>query len=181
MKSTKTIIISIIIGLILLAQPILYLYKECIIYFEQREFLEKYEFEDFSQFKNTSVFIRGGDSEKNPIIVVNAPHLVRDTSKVGCYVVILDKKNYDQVIKTKWMKEYDIEADTIKLKQLAQTFIQYKIPRINVDEQGNVFVYLKDVETLAFVRFANKNEILSRSKEIKWIKVRDNWYKPKYS
>ena len=153
-------------------------FNSCIGQFEEKAFLAKYEFEDFSQFNNVSVFIRGGDSERNPIIFVDAPHLVRDTSDVGCYVVIFDKKNY-QIIEAKWMTEYDVEADTLKLQHLAQVFMQYRIPRLKVDEQENVFVYLKDVETLALVRFANENELQKRNKEIKWINVKPNWYKPR--
>ena len=57
--------------------------------------------------------------------------------------------------------------------------MKYEIPRLDVDEQGNVFIYLKDVETLALVRFVNESELMKRSKETKWIKVKDNWYKPK--
>ena len=153
-------------------------FNSCIGQFEEKAFLAKYEFEDFSQFNNVSVFIRGGDSERNPIIFVDAPHLVRDTSDVGCYVVIFDKKNY-QIIEAKWMTEYDVEADTLKLQHLAQVFMKYEIPRLDVDKDGNVFVYLKDVETLALVRFANENELQKRNKEIKWINVKPNWYKPR--
>ena len=151
-------------------------FNSCIGQSEEKAFLAKYEFEDFSQFKNVSVFIRGGDNQRNPIIFVDAPHLVRDTSKVGCYVVTLDKKTY-QVIKAKWMTEYDVEADTLKLQHLAQTFIMYRIPRLDVDTAGNVFVYLKDVETLALVRFIDEKEMLKDPRE--WINIKDNWFKPK--
>lgn len=112
---TITIGIAIIIGLVLIARPALSLYGGCCAYFDKKAFLAKHEFEDFSQFKNVSLFIRGGDNERNPIICVDAPHLVRDTSKVGFYVVILDKKT-DQVKKAKWMTEYDVEADTLQLQ-----------------------------------------------------------------
>ena len=86
-------------------------FNSCIEQSKEKAFLAKYEFEDFSQFKNVSVFIRGRDSERNPIIFVDAPHLVRDTSKVGYYVVIRDKRNY-QIIKAKWMTKYDVEFGT---------------------------------------------------------------------
>jgi hypothetical protein len=151
-------------------------FYSCIGQSKEKTFLAKYEFEDFSQFKNGSVFIRGGDSQRNPIIFVDAPHLVRDTSKVGCYVVMLDKKT-TKVIKAKWMTEYDVEADTLKLQHLAQTFIMYRIPRLDVDTAGNVFVYLKDVETLALVRFIDEKEMLKDPRE--WINIKDNWFKPK--
>ncbi|MDR1761472.1 MAG: hypothetical protein LBR55_03380 [Bacteroidales bacterium] len=156
---------------------VILLLSSCAIHYE-RAFLIKYEFEDFSQFNNTHIFIRGGDGKRNPIIMINAPNLVDDTSRVGLYVITLDKKNY-QVIEAKWMTEYYVDADTIQLQQLAQRFMQYEIPRLDVDEQGNVFVYLADVETLAMVRFANENELQKRSKETKWKNIKSNWYKPK--
>lgn len=158
---------------------ILFCCNSCIGPFYEKAFLSKYEFEDFSQFENASVFIRGGDDEGNPIIVIDAPLLVRDTPKVGCYVVIMDKEG-DNVIRTKWtLTENNVDADSVKLQQLAQAFVQYNIPRLEVDEQGNVFVYLKDVETLALVRFANEKELQKRSKEMHWINIKHNWYKPR--
>lgn len=141
-------------------------------------FLTKHGFKDFSQFKNVSVFIRGVDNEANPIIFVDAPFLVRDTSRVGCYIVILDKNN-NQIKRTKWtLTEKSVNADTVKLQQLAQTFMQYEIPRLNVDEYGNVFVYLKDVETLGLVRTTNGLELLKHNNKVKLINIKDNWYKP---
>lgn len=55
-------------------------FNSCIEQSAEKAFLAKYEFEDFSQFKNVSIFIRGVDSERNPIIFINAPHLISDTS-----------------------------------------------------------------------------------------------------
>lgn len=163
------------IGIILL---IMLCFSSCIGTYHEKKFLSEYEYENFSQFKNSSVFIRGEDCHGNPIIFINAPHLVRDTSKVGYYVVILGGDN--QVIRTKWtLTDNDVSADTLKLQKMAQTFIQYRIPRLEADAQGNVFVYLKDIETLAFVRFANENELKKRSKEVKWINIKSNWYKPR--
>ena len=157
----------------------MFLFNSCIGQSKEKAFIAKYEFEDFSQFNNVHIFIRGGDRERNPIIMINAPHLVNDTSRIGLYVVTLDKKNY-QVIEAKWtLTEYAVNADTVKLQQLAQAFMNYKIPRLDVDEQGNVFVYLADVETLAMVRFANENELQKRSKETKWKNIKSNWYKSK--
>lgn len=154
-------------------------FTSCIDPFYEKKFLSKYEFEDFSQFESSSIFIRGGDSEGNPIIFINAPHLVRDTSKVGCCVVILDKKS-GQVIGTKWtLTDNNVNADTVKLQQLAQAFMQYGIPRMEVDEQGNVFVYLKDVETLALAKFVNENELQKHNEKMNWINIKHNWYKPK--
>jgi hypothetical protein len=147
----------------------------------EKEFLDKYEYEDFSQFKGVGIFIRDLDKERNPIIFVNAPHLIYDTSKVGVYGLILNKQNY-KVINSKWtLTENYVNADTLKLQHLAQSFMKYNVPHLMVDTAGNVFVYLKDVETLAFVRFTNDNEMQKNNKEYTWkkIKNRNNWYKPK--
>lgn len=154
------------------------LFGSCCAQTKEKAFLSQYEFEDFLQFKDIEVFKRGGDKNQQ-ILAMFVSYLVNDNSKTGCYLVTLDKKNY-QVIKAKWTTEYNVEADTVKLQQLAQTFMKYKIPRLNVDTAGNVFIYLKDVETFALARFANENEMLKRSKEMKWIEVKENWYKPKY-
>lgn len=140
-----------------------------------KAFLAKYEFEDFSQFNNVSVFIRGVDSENNPIVMIDAPHWIYDTSRVGLYVVILDKKS-NQIIKTKWtLTENIVDADSVKLQQLIQTFIKYRIPRLNVDTAGNVFVYLKDCETLTLARFVGDNEFTKYNIEA-WKKIKNNWY-----
>ncbi len=160
---------------------VILLLSSCAIHYE-RAFLIKYEFEDFSQFNNTHIFIRGVDNERNPIILMNAPDLVNDTSRIGLYVVVLDEKD-NNIIRTNWTLKRDstiiVDADTLQLQQLAQRFMQYEIPRLDVDEQGNVFVYLADVETLAMVRFANENELQKRSKETKWKNIKSNWYKSK--
>lgn len=181
MKIIKITIVSIavIIGLVLIASPALNLYNKCAVYFHKKAFLAKYEFEDFSQFKDVDVFKRGGDKNQQILAMFISYH-INDNSKTGCYLVTLDKKNC-HILKTKWTTEHHIEADTLKLQQLAQTFMKYKIPRLNVDTAGNVFVYLKDIETLAFVKFANESELRKRSKETEWVKINDKntWYRHK--
>jgi len=148
----------------------------CLGQSKEKAFIAKNEFEDFSKFKGVNVFKRGEDKNQE-IIAIFVSCLVNDNSKKECYLVTLDKKNH-QVIKAKWTTEYYVDKDTLMLQQLAQIFIKYKIPRLNVDNVGNVFVYLKDVETLALARFVDENELKKRSKEIRWIEVKDNWYKP---
>ena len=179
MKIMKIIIVSIvvIIGIVFISRPVLYLYGECAVYFHKKAFFDKYELEDFSQFKGVNIFKRGGD-ENDQILVMDVSYFVNDTSKTGCYIVTLAKKNY-HVTKAKWTTEYHVDSDTAKLQQLAQVFMRYEIPRLNVDTAGNVFVYLKDIETLTLVRFANEDELQKRSKETKWTNIKGNWYKRK--
>lgn len=161
----------------IISSCIMLIFGSCCGQTKEKAFLAQYEFEDFFQYKDVDVFKRGGDKNQQ-ILAMFLSYIVNGNSKTGCYLVTLDKKNY-QVIKAKWTAEYYVEADTVKLQQLAQTFMKYKIPRLNVDAAGNVFIYLKDVETLALVRFANEDELLKRNKETKWIKVENNWYKPR--
>lgn len=165
----KIIICLIIFSLIMFS------YKSCFVKYRAKKFVDKYEFEDFSQFKNVSIFIRGFDEEKNPIIMIDAPYWIKDTN-VGLYVVRLNKKNY-RIIKTGWTWKKSKIADTIKLQRLAQAFIKYKIPRLDVDTAENVFVYIGDPETLALTRFADNNELLKHCDM--WKKFKGNWYKPK--
>jgi len=153
------------------------LFNSCIGQSQEKTFITKYEFENFSQFKGVDMAFRGADKHNNFVIFGYAPNLVNDSTKVGYYVVILDRENY-QAIETRFIRtEYYVNSDTIKLQQLAQIFMKYKIPRLNVDEHENVFVYLKDFETLALARFNDESEILKYPH--KWINVKDNWYKPK--
>ena len=139
-------------------------------------FLSKYEFEDFSEFKDVHIYIRDVD-RGNPILMMNAPNLVYDTSDVGLYVLQLDKNDH-HVLDSKWTYGgREIDADTSKMQQLAQSFINYKIPRLFVDEAENVFVYLKDVETLAMTRIADSLH-LPKTFNYSWVKIKGNWYKP---
>lgn len=175
----KIIIVSIvvIIGIVFISRPVLCLYDECAGCFYKKAFLDKYELEDFSQFKKVNVFKRGGD-ENDQILAMDVSYFVNDTSKTGCYIVTLDKKKH-YVTKAKWATEYHVDSDTAKLQQLAQIFMRYEIYRLTVDVAGNIFVYLKDIETLALVQFANEEELKKRSKETKWINIKSNWYKRK--
>ena len=156
---------------------VMLLSNSCIDQSNEKAFIAKYGLEDFSQFKDIDMTFRGSDKQGNFIVFGYAPSLI-NTSGAGYYIITLDSKSY-QIIETGLMRAEDyVNADMIKLHQLAQTFMRYKIPRLNVDAQGSVFIYLENAEALALVRFANESELLKRSKEMKWIKIKDNWYKP---
>lgn len=155
------------------------LFNSCIDQSEEKVFLDKFESESFSQFNGVDMILRGVDKYGNLIIFGFASQLIENSSMVISYTVVLDKDNY-QVIKTELgQAEYHFNADTAKLQHLAQLFTQYKIPRLNVDTAGNVFVYLKDFETLALVKFMSESELKKWSKETKWTNVKGKWYKRK--
>lgn len=177
MKIIKSLIF--IIFAIFLLHIILLLYNSCEQHKREKEFLDKYEYEDFSQFKGVYMGIRGYDDSGKIIITGFIDFLKNDSLKFGEYTLKMDTQDYNIPYMYWICADKEVELDTIRLKHLAQTFMKYKIPRLEVDTAGNVFVYIKDFETMAFVRFANENEMLKRSKEYTWKKIKntDNWYK----
>ena len=145
----------------------------------EKEFLDKYEYEDFSQFKGVNMDVRGYDDSGKIIITGSIDFLKNDSLKFGYYTLKMDTQDYD-IPYMHWIcADKEVELDTIKLQHLKKNFMKYQIPRIDVDTAGNVFVYIKDFETRAFVRFANEDELKKRSMESTWTKVKttDNWYK----
>ena len=177
MKIIKSLIF--IIFAIFLLHIILLLYNSCEQHKREKEFLDKYEYEDFSQFKGVNMEIRSYDDSGKILIPGRIDFLKNDSLKFGYYTLKMDTQDYN-IPYMHWIcADKEVELDTIRLKHLAQTFMKYKIPGLYVDTAGNVFVYIKDFETMAFVRFANENERLKRSKEYTWKKIKntDNWYK----
>lgn len=177
MKIIKSLIF--IIFAIFLLHIILLLYNSCEQHKREKEFLDKYEYEDFSQFKGVNMEIRSYDDSGKILIPGRIDFLKNDSLKFGYYTLKMDTQDYN-IPYMHWIcADKEVELDTIRLKHLAQTFMKYKIPRMDVDTAGNVFIYLKDVETLALVRFANEDELQKRNRESTWTKVKntDNWYK----
>ena len=145
----------------------------------EKEFLDKYEYEDFSQFKGVNMDVRGYDDSGKIIITGRIDFLKNDSLKFGYYTLKMDTQD-NNITYMHWIcADKEVELDTIKLQHLAKNFMKYQISRLDVDTAGNVFVYIKDFETRAFVRFANENELKKRSRESTWTKVKntDNWYK----
>ena len=170
MKTIKSLIF------IIFATILLY---SCEQHKREKEFLDKYEYEDFSQFKGVNMDVRGYDDSGKIIITGRIDFLKNDSLKFGYYTLKMDTQDYD-IPYMHWIcADKEVELDTIKLQHLAKNFMKYQISRLDVDTAGNVFVYIKDFETRAFVRFANENELKKRSRESTWTKVKntDNWYK----
>jgi len=170
MKTIKSLIF------IIFATILLY---SCEQHKREKEFLDKYEYEDFSQFKGVNMDVRGYDDRGKIIITGRIDFLKNDSLKFGYYTLKMDTQD-NNITYMHWIcADKEVELDTIKLQHLAKNFMKYQISRLDVDTAGNVFVYIKDFETRAFVRFANENELKKRSRESTWTKVKntDNWYK----
>jgi hypothetical protein len=172
------IICFLLIGILLEAILLIRIETYYTIKRSEKEFLNKYEYEDFSQFKGVYMGIRSYDDSGKIIITGTIEFLKNDSLKFGDYTLKMDTQDYS-IPYMHWIcTDKEVELDTIRLKHLAQTFMKYKIPRLHVDTAGNVFVYIKE-DAHSFVRFANENERLKRSKEYTWKKIKntDNWYK----
>lgn len=162
--------IAILTGIIMI------IFNSCLMQ-HRRNFIKEYEFEDFSQFSGVDMAIRGKNQQGNIIIYGYAPHLINDSLNAGYFILTLNKEN-NQIIDTELTVEGEYNnADTSSLHSLAKIFLNYKIPRINVEKNGNVRIYLMDTETLALIRFT---DLTLRTKNLKdWVSVKGNWFRPK--
>ena len=150
-------------------------------------FLAKYEFEDFSCFKELGVFQRG-TSEDVRLIMIEASFITNDSLYTGLYVVKLGT-NDNRIIDAQWMTEYKNNADTLTLQQVAQSFVKYEISGLTVDGHGNVFLYLDNFEELSLARFDTDADIErmkaryddQRDWNKYWQMIRGNWYRYKGS
>ena len=139
-------------------------------------FASQYEFYDFSEFKGISVILRGVDSADN-YIVFGSISTSYDTPSVP-FDIVLEKKTM-QLIRIKTI--YDkCCIDTFEIQQLAQKFLAFDIRRLDVDLNNNVFVFFDEPETLTMVKFINDEELLERSSEMQWKKIKGKWYSPKW-
>lgn len=144
---------------------------------KEKDFITEHEFDNFSLFHNTHVFIRGKDVTDNTIVMIHAPALVRDTSCCGLYVVTFDENNH--LSNTKWtLTSATTDADTTMLQHIAKQFLNYNVQRLDVDSIGNVFVYFYDVETLSIVKVVGENKTTRLLKNKGLRHIQGEWYKP---
>jgi len=138
MKTIKSLIF------IIFATILLY---SCEQHKREKEFLDKYEYEDFSQFKGVNMDVRGYDDSGKIIITGRIDFLKNDSLKFGYYTLKMDTQD-NNITYMHWIcADKEVELDTIKLQHLAKNFMKYQISRLDVDTAGNVFVYIKDFET----------------------------------
>lgn len=66
----------------------------------------------------------------------------------------------------------------MKINQLVLLFMQFDVQRLEGDEQGNVYVYLNDINKMSLARLINENELHKKQREKEWVSFRNKWYKP---
>jgi hypothetical protein len=142
---------------------------------KEEAFIAQYEFEDLSQFKGTHMFHRGKNKEGEVLIAFFAPSMQNKFDKIYFFNVFVKDSDNIKIVCNK----DDTYYDTVYIVRLVNRFIDYKISALEVDTVGNVKIDI-ELEDRALFKFANENEKLKRSKEMKWFKIKGNWYKPKH-
>lgn len=148
--------------------------NSCTIDRSEEIFLQNFGNENFTSFANHSLFVRGYDEDKDPIV------LVYDNSKRirPCdlsYGVIINRK-------TKAIKSInrshlpDSCGINEKLsKDLAVKFLEYNINYLRVDSAMNVFVDVLFKEgPPILVRFSDADKIPTKYQS--WKHIEGNWY-----
>jgi hypothetical protein len=182
MFTKKGRVCKLITGIVFL---VLLLCNRCHKQSRENTFLAKYEFEDFSSFKDLGVFKRG-ESEDGRLIMIDVPYITNDSLFTGLYLVRLGI-NDNRIVEAEWVTKHKNSVDTLTLQQVAQSFVKYEISGLEFDGQGNVFIYLDNFEELSLIRFDNDTEV-ERMKaryddqhdwERYWKRIRGNWYRSK--
>jgi hypothetical protein len=136
-------------------------------------FINTYDNENFSDFKNTGFAIRSGDFEGNVIIVIS--HDLINAATKGPYFVTVNQRN-NKIISTSLKLVRDTTGlDTIKLNELALRFFKYKIQSLKVDSKENVYIGIESNERQNLIRINDSTSISNTNK--KWKKIRNNWFK----
>lgn len=139
-----------------------------------KEFVEKYENENFGAFINKSFFVRGGDEDGDPII------LVYDLTKKArpCDLFLgITVNNKTRTIKkiNKSMLPDSCNIDEKTSCDLALKFNDYNINRLKVDENKNVYVSVIFKEGADYlIRFSDMKYKTEQYKD--WKQVKGNWY-----
>lgn len=147
-------------------------YDICFDYYKKISFISQYESDDFSRFRGVSMMLRGTDSADN-YVIYGEKELYHNVCSIP-FTIVVDQRTLLIVNLDSSQKE---RLDSIEFQQLIYSFFKYDIPRIDVDLNDNVYIYIKDFETLAMVRFTNGIEFTHEATEREWKKIKGNWYK----
>lgn len=158
---------------------IILLLTGCRNYVEEKKFLSKHELDDYSDFFEVNMIYRGV-TKNNDLCVFGwyKSHIKTESLKDISYIMTIDSMSYCvNDIEFMRVNSYTKE-DSVRLAQLSKKFLSYKIARIEMDENGNLYVYLKNFEKYSLVKFANDIEFKKNRKSNGWKKIADSWYVP---
>lgn len=142
---------------------------------KNKDFVDKYNNENFNDFINTAIHFRSSDNQGGLIIFAN-DNKQPDLNN-GVYIITIDKEK-ETIKKTDCtlLKDSSI-IDKRRLENLALKFLKYPINFLSVDKHSNVLINLKANERPNLIRFA---DIKYKTNEYKdWVLIKDNWYQMK--
>lgn len=138
------------------------------------KFVSLYGKDNFDDFLNKSVLIRGGDRET---FRISLSMDLKNAFYQAPIAVIVDRKT-----KTIISFETDLVADSLakevdleKVQELINTFLDYEVNSIAVDTSMNVYIRIQQADKPTLIRFSSPEYINEKYKN--WIKIRDGWYK----
>lgn len=135
-------------------------------------FVEKYENENFSSFKNRSFLIRNISRDGNMEIFVSVN--IINASKNGPYVVTVNKESGRIVETSTHLMSDTSELVKEEIHNLIPIFLKYKIYSLLVDSNDNVFIRLREIDNPDLIRFSDKKY---KTKEYNgWKNIKGNWY-----
>lgn len=137
-----------------------------------RQFVGKYERENFSDFGNKSVYIRGGDGGDVLDLFVSTD--LENARHIGPYIVSVNKRSKVVVSSGKHLLGDSVLVDTAALQQLAIKFLNYEVVALAVDKNKNVYVGLKSNEKFDLVRFSDLQYKDANYRD--WKHIQANWY-----
>lgn len=138
-----------------------------------KKFIEKYDREKFSVFKNRSIYYRGVDENWNPIVLIN----VNVSTSRKCTMplgITIDRKTHQVLeINDRWLPD-SCGIDKMMLAKQALYFTKYGIEYLDVDSNMNVFISVANEGRPDLVRFA---DLKYKTKEFeRWQRIKGNWY-----
>jgi len=137
---------------------------------ENRRFVNKYFNENFDDFKNTSIFIRGGDSAGHLVLFIGCDM----KHNKGLYTIVFDDKK-NEIVSTDTHLMLDSSGlDKTAINRLAVRFMKYNLNCLAVDSNGNVDARTEYSERPVLIRFSDKKYITGAYKD--WRKLKGLWY-----
>jgi hypothetical protein len=143
----------------------------CNRYLDNAEFVEKYENENFDEFKNTCIYFRSGNVDGTGGIYFASYY----TADNGIYIIDINRRTNTVIsTSTNLLRKRISKTDLKKLKKLTLKFITYPMPLMTVDSNGNVYISMMPNSPSGLARFSDLK--YKTKKYNSWTHIKGNWY-----
>ena len=135
-------------------------------------FVDKHGTENFNEFRNKGFAIRNYDESNNAVVFISSDLNRADVN--GPYIVSIDESS--RVIKkTDLTLSLSKNIDTNELNALALKFMEFKVQKLSVDSNGNIFIGIKSNDRADLIYFSDDNYRIRAYKN--WKRLSGNWYR----